>query len=237
MPLSLSCRVVRSAPPNLRSSLSNASAISRMRVDLVRQCIKVIFPLHRFVRLRGRKRGYPGPTRFGGSNGDALFPCVSCSLRETASATVEMGRRQCRLAGSGFPAGFALTGIERDHSSPRCAAAFLITETQFCREHKTYACELFADGDDRALPQEAIAILLTSPPRTFTRAALSSGRSSRCLHHQPSGSGSASSIAGSQYWLAIRVAPVSSTAKSRKSLASCDRPHRARHLRMRVILR
>ena len=52
---------------------------------------------------------YPGPTRFGGSNGDALFPCVSCSLRETASATVEMGRRQCRLAGSGFPAGFALT--------------------------------------------------------------------------------------------------------------------------------
>ena len=72
---------------------------------------------------------YPGPTRFGGSNGDALFPCVSCSLRETASATVEMGRRQCRLAGSGFPAGFALTGIERDRASPRCAAAFLITET------------------------------------------------------------------------------------------------------------
>ena len=91
---------------------------------------------------------YPGPTRFGGSNGDALFPCVSCSLRETASATVEMGRRQCRLAGSGFPAGFALTGIERDHSSPRCAAAFLITETQFCREHKTCACALFANWPD-----------------------------------------------------------------------------------------
>ena len=180
---------------------------------------------------------YPGPTRFGGSSGDALFPCVSCSLCETASATVAMGRRQCRLAGSGFPAGFALTGIERDHSSPRCAAAFLITETQFCREHRTNAGESFADGDDRALPQAAIAILLTSPPRTFMRAALSSGRSSRCLHHQPSGSGSASSITGSQYWLAIRVAPVSSTAKSRKSLASCDRPHRARHLRIRVTLR
>lgn len=94
------------------------------------------------------KRGYPGPTRFGGSDGDALFPCVSCSLCETASDTVVMGRRQCRLAGSGFPAGFALTGIERDRASPRCAAAFLITETQFCREHKTCACALFANWPD-----------------------------------------------------------------------------------------
>ena len=51
---------------------------------------------------------------------------------ETASATVKMGRRRCRLAGSGFPAGFALTGIERDRASSRCAAAFLIVETQFC---------------------------------------------------------------------------------------------------------
>ena len=88
------------------------------------------------VHLVAVSEVYPGPTRFGGSSGDALFPCVSCSLCETASATVAMGRRQCRLAGSGFPAGFALTGIERDHSSPRCAAAFLITETQFCREHR-----------------------------------------------------------------------------------------------------
>ena len=51
---------------------------------------------------------------------------------ETASATVKMGRKRCRLAGSGFPAGFALTGIERDRASSRCAAAFLIVETQFC---------------------------------------------------------------------------------------------------------